>query len=555
MNIPIIYILFSAEALLMLFAVIIFLFFYIRKLSNIPTQQEAESGQPSIDISTSYIDYLEQEITRNDSKSAQIETDEMEQGSENGDTDENESTDEDDNNKKEDENETDDESINKKSQLLEARNILLNAEKKAAEQNEDEQAFWDVIFTGMQTIAEQFKVIEEIPVIEEVEEEIKPDKKPEEEEERKEDKKNDKEKVFYIEVQGKKIDAEVNKLKDIIYDQENAVNGLKKALKNAEDSQPEGSSLDDNKDFQELKQQTDVFERQINDSKMCMNVLEMENDRLQDEVNDLQGRYDKLFKEQSEVDDSQQEPEEQPGNENINQIKNALDKQEQQILELNSTIDGLELEAGEAAKLKETLSEFTRNSQEMMGCIAILEDENSFLQNMITDLETQAENQTSSEDAEQAPEPAPEPEPTASESSQKMQKELQNQEAQIDELNKTIDDLQLTAEQTERLKTTINDFTRGSKEMMNCITILEEENEGLQNLLTDFENKQTSDAEDAAAESIPSVTEQKFDKLKIKVKKYEKEIIKKDVAYAKLQDDFSTLEREMNALYDKSNGI
>jgi len=34
------------------------------------------------------------------------------------------------------------------------------------------------------------------------------------------------ENVFYIETQGKKVNNKINKLKSIIYDQENSINGL-----------------------------------------------------------------------------------------------------------------------------------------------------------------------------------------------------------------------------------------------------------------------------------------------------------------------------------------
>jgi len=551
MNIPTIYILFTAEVLFILLGLIAFLFFYIRKLSNTPTLVEATNQENSIDISNSYIEYLEQEIERNNSKSAQVETDEMETDTSIEESDDNNEEEEDENENKDEDNTLDNQQINKQSQLLEARNILLNTEKKAAEQSEDEQAFWDAIYSGMQTIAEQFKIIEEIPapeeeLKEELIEETKETKETKETEETEEADRSDEEKVLYIETQGKKIDQEVNKLKDIIYEQENTVNGLKKALENTEINLPEGSSLDDNEHFQDLKQQADAFERQISDSKMCMEVLEMENDRLQTEVDDLQGRYDELFKKQAEAEAEPEPaapetttPAEPESNENIDQIKEALDKQEQQIMELNSTIDGLQLEASEAATLKDKLSEFARNSQEMMGCIAILEDENAFLQNMVTDLEAKGDTPSSPE------------EPGDTDNSSRMQEELEKQEAQIAELNKTIDDLQLTAEQAEKLKSTIGEFTRSSQEMMSCITILEEENESLQNIITDMENQQPEEAA-SITEAAPSATDEQFDKLKTKVKKYEKEIIKKDVAYAKLQDELSTIEKEMQALYERS---
>lgn len=547
MHIPTIYVLFSAEIVLVLLGITIFLLFYIKKQASIPTLDKADAD--SVDISNSYIDYLELEIEKNNSQSMNVETDEMEEQDVSDDA-LNDSEPESETETLEKEaglNEEQTSASLQKSKLLEARNLFLSTEKTAAENAEDENAFWDAIYSGMQTIVEQYGSVQEVPVpaTEEKLEEIE-DTKPE--------KKDEKEKVLYIETQGKKIDNEVNKLKDIIYDQENTLSSLQKALKEAEENQPEGADFESSEEFQNLKQQAGEFERQINDSKMCMEVLEMENDRLQEEVNNLEGRYDELFKKQAEVEAElakQKESGEGEENENLNQMKEVLDKQEQQIVELNSTIDKLQLSAQEAETLKQQLSEFTRNSQEMMGCIAILEDENENLNNLISELESQLENMPTEkvvvEDGE------------ASDNLLKMQEELNKQEARISELNETIDELQLTAEQAEKLKATIADFSRSSQEMMGCITILEEENDNLQNMIGELEAKLEAAPEASAdvteglqeIDMSASANEEEVEKLKTKVKKYEKEIIKKDVAYAKLQDEFSTLEKEMKALYEK----
>ncbi|HEX5635471.1 MAG TPA: hypothetical protein VFY78_00160, partial [Gammaproteobacteria bacterium] len=92
------------------------------------------------------------------------------------------------------------------------------------------------------------------------------------------------EKVFYIETQGKKVDGEVNRLKDIIYDQENTLSDLLKALKHAE---AEHKGTENEEFFTALHAQASNFERQLRDAKTCMDVLELENTRLQDELHKL----------------------------------------------------------------------------------------------------------------------------------------------------------------------------------------------------------------------------------------------------------------------------
>jgi len=522
MNIPTIYILFSAEFFVILAAAGVFIFLRRRKLKTPETedtQKDAEE-ETTVEIGNSYIDFIEKEIVRQNELSFQEpsadEENEMDPDKNEAETSNNEDTDN-------EETETSDD----RTKLLDIRSRFLNIEKEAAEITEDEDAFWEKIVSGMQEISDELTVIEEVAVEESQEEKDQP--------------KSDEEKVLYIETQGKKIDGEVNKLKDIISGQEHTLSDLQKALKNAEENSEEDGDFKSSAEFQELKIQAGNFEQQINDSKMCMEVLEMENDRLQTEVDDLQGRYNELFKQQEEADNeevTEKAPVEPENNENIDKMKTTLDKQEQQIVELNGTIDKLELSAQEAEALKEKLSEFARNSQEMMGCIAILEDENESLSKMVNELE---ENNGNSGEAD-----------NQQKNLGQMQEVLDKQEQKINDLLSAIDELQLSAEQTEKLKSTIQDFARSSQEMMGCITILEEENDSLQKTITDIESSTTETVTPDTA-SAP-VSDEQLSNLKSKIKSYEKEIIKKDVAYAKLQDELSTIEKEYQAIYEQLHG-
>jgi len=342
MEISLIYVLIIAEIIFVLVGLSITFFILWRRKSE-PVESEplpvedAESELDAIDLGNSYIDYLDQAIERNTSKLQQTESSEenSEEGSE------------------EEPSNSEPLPTEEQTQLLQAREQFLLVEKEAAEQTEQETNFWEHIYSGMKNLLGQFKTTEVITETETVVDE----------------KIESKEKVVYIETQGKKIDGEVNKLKDIIYDQENALSSMKKALESAETDAP-----DDSPALQTIREQLETLERQLSDSKMCMEVLEMENDRLQEEVDKMGERHTALFEEEENKE------EENTSMIDLDQIKEVMAEQEAKINQLLETIDSLEIEASQAEKLKETLSGFTRTSKEMMSCITILEEENERLQ-------------------------------------------------------------------------------------------------------------------------------------------------------------------------------
>ena len=353
MEISLIYVLIAAEVMFVLLGLsITFFILWFRKQKPVEVVVEpaplvdAESELDAIDLGSSYIDFLDQAIERNSTKLQQTENSNAtdEESSEN----EDEST------------ESAPSPTEEQIELLQAREKFLLVEKEAAEQDEHEINFWDRVYAGMQNLIEQFKTTEVITEVSTETENIVDEKV------------ESKETVVYIETQGKKIDGEVNKLKDIIYEQENALSSLKKSLESAETDAPEDSPA-----LQAIREQLEALERQLNDSKMCMEVLEMENDRLQEEVDKMGTRHDALFE---EGDDEEDDSEDSTSMIDLDQMKEVMAEQEAKIDQLLSTIDSLEIEASQAEKLKETLSGFTRTSKEMMSCIAILEEENERLQ-------------------------------------------------------------------------------------------------------------------------------------------------------------------------------
>ncbi|MCW9012836.1 MAG: hypothetical protein OQL06_03560 [Gammaproteobacteria bacterium] len=364
-----------AEFLLLLLGACIVLVIYVFKsksASSEPETPQLDEAEKQINPGTSYSEYIEQEQLRNEIKTSQQARIESEEITEN-------------------EQPTEDNIENlsqapneQQSELLNARHLFLDVERQAAEHSENDITFWETLYGGMQKVLEQLKTSE--IVYTETTEEHEPVHTQTE----------TREKIFYIEAQGKNIDGEVTKLKDIVFEQENSLNSLRKALKNAE-----GVSPDIAEQLTELFSQIDNFERQLNDSKMCIEVLEMENDKLQKEVGKLEKRHSELFEQDGEKETETDSEAEASSMIDLAEMKEVLDKQEQQINELLTTIDNLSLEAEQAEKLKATIHDFTRTSHEMMGCISILEEDNERLKEQLSHVGVTSPEDESNGDTEQ----------------------------------------------------------------------------------------------------------------------------------------------------------
>jgi hypothetical protein len=386
MYIPFIYILFAAEAILVFFVLSIVLGIAVYRFMNRETTTEiASEDTPAINLGSSYSELLNIEIMKNQAQekiASNSEHDISEQDT------------------------PDNTAHEKHSKLLKMRNMFLHVELDAATHADNDINFWKSIYDGMHNVYDHFKTVEhQTEIITESHVTHK---------------KELTEKVFYIETQGHKIDGEVNRLKDIIFDQENTLSDMIKALKKAE---VDHTGEIDKEVIAELHTQVSNFERQLRDSKTCMEVLELENTRLQEELHKLEA--------------TNTEKDEQKNDE-------------------SATVD-----------------------------------------------------------------------------IQSMREMLKKQEEQIALLTSTIDDLMIDTEQAEKLKSTLRDFSHSSREMMSCITILEEENERL--LASSEGSTETLD-------------------MKIQIKKLEEEVIKKDVAFARLQDEFSSMEKEYLAMYNAIHG-
>ena len=177
MYIPFIYVLFIAETTLLFLVMSIILGIVVyRNAHKKPTQTPVPVNQKTIDPGPNYIELLDRELTKNTTQTAIIKNSESSNDQQTPAT-----------------------NITH-SELLTIRDLFLNVERTAAAHAGNDIIFWDKILTGIKHVANQLKTTETVinTVV---------NKKTEA-----------KEKVFYIETQGKKIDGEVTRLKDIIFE-------------------------------------------------------------------------------------------------------------------------------------------------------------------------------------------------------------------------------------------------------------------------------------------------------------------------------------------------
>ena len=85
--------------------------------------------------------------------------------------------------------------------------------------------------------------------------------------------------------------------------------------------------------------------------------------------------------------------------------------------------------------------------------------------------------------------------------------------------------------------------------MMGCITILEEENERLLEAASQVTDEPQKDEIEAETEA-PAANNEETAALQSKISELEEEMIKKDVAFAQLQDEFSSMESEYLSMYE-----
>lgn len=164
-------------------------------------------------------------------------------------------------------------------------------------------------------------------------------------------------------------DAQVNRLKDVIINQQDAMVALRKELEAREG---------DIEDLDSILQKLDEFERQSSELETCLSVLEQENERL---------KTARAAGERGSAEAAGREPAQ------LNGLKSMMNQQQGTITNLQNLIRELAPEAGKAKELEDSISAITRTNRELDGCVSVLEDENAMLRVELEQIQTQLEQQ------------------------------------------------------------------------------------------------------------------------------------------------------------------
>ncbi len=178
-------------------------------------------------------------------------------------------------------------------------------------------------------------------------------------------------------------DAQVNRLKDVIINQQDAMTALRKELEAREG---------DIEDLDSILHKLDEFERQSTELETCLSVLEQENERL---------KAARAAGERSSAEAAIREPAQLDG------LKSMMGQQQQTINNLQNLIRDLAPEAGKAKELEDSINAITRTNQELDGCVSVLEGENTMLRVELEQIQTQLEQQEQA--AREQSDPAIEP--------------------------------------------------------------------------------------------------------------------------------------------------
>ncbi len=160
-------------------------------------------------------------------------------------------------------------------------------------------------------------------------------------------------------------DAEMNRLKDVINNQQDAMTALRKELE---------ARAGDIEDLDSIMQKLDEFERQSSELETCLSVLEQENERLKSAT--AAGGQDTAGADT-------REPAKLSG------LKSMMGQQQESISNLQNLIKELAPEAGKAKELEDAINGITRTNKELDGCVAVLEDENAKLRSELEQIQTQ----------------------------------------------------------------------------------------------------------------------------------------------------------------------
>jgi len=164
-------------------------------------------------------------------------------------------------------------------------------------------------------------------------------------------------------------DDEVDHLKQVINNQQDAMEALRAKLK-----EHEGEL----QDVDGILRKLDEFEKQSKELHACLKVLEQENERLK--TARQEGR-----------DNGRVLPPTEPAQ--LTGLKSMVGKQQETIANLQNLIRELAPEASKAKELEDAINGMQRANQELNGCVAVLEDENAMLRGELEEIQQQLEQQ------------------------------------------------------------------------------------------------------------------------------------------------------------------
>ena len=168
-------------------------------------------------------------------------------------------------------------------------------------------------------------------------------------------------------------DAEVSHLKDVINNQQDAMEALRKEL---EDRAGEIEDLDS------ILAKLDQFEKQSSELESCLNVLEQENERL---------KAARAAGETRKTETDSGEPAQLKG------LKSMMGQQQDTISNLQNLIRELAPEASKAKELENSIDMIKRTNHELNGCVSVLEDENAMLRSELEEIQVQLDQQEQAE--------------------------------------------------------------------------------------------------------------------------------------------------------------
>lgn len=307
---------------------------------------------------------------------------------------------------------SEDESEKKAAELLKFRKRFLEIELEAQALDGNPVAFQDKIAAGICELVETMRPDAETV---EVETEAEPTAGIELEEAPDDD--------AEAEAARKTIDtaeAEVSHLKDVINNQQDAMEALRAQLE---------AHAGDGEEMNAALEQLADFEKQSAELKKCLLMLESENERLkasQDDGGEAGGI--------SETSPAQ-----------LTGLKNMVGSQQETIDGLRRLIGEIMPEADKAGELEESLNRLQNNNKELSGCVSVLEDENALLRNELEEIGRQLEEQDAQREAAEAEAAAAAEEPESASSSEQMQEmeiKVQELEALVEFKDATIEELE-----------------------------------------------------------------------------------------------------------------